>query len=231
MGLSESQKANIWSKMERQTGWQFNKLLRQTLEKEYQLDDPQVEEDDMKDAIVTYVKLKEADTGMKQTKAPRTSKRKMRPRSPNKRLYLIGFVISNTKAIGQDTKPAKWYILGRINWKGLSQNWNKAHAFDPVTAASLKSRFHHAIVDPDVQKETIVMHVVKKDLLPSPAEMYRGVGRIPYEVKVEPLQPGEKAEFVLSESQKKELTEEDIETLKQGGTVIKKVPMNKGGAQ
>lgn len=88
---------------------------------------------------------------------PPPAQQKKYPRPPDKRLHLVDFVIGQTMAIGSGNKPTTWYILERFNWKHIYKAWNDAHQHDPVTPKSLKSRFNHAIADPDVQHEIIII--------------------------------------------------------------------------
>jgi len=168
MGVSKEQRNAIWAKWEDMTGMQFNDKVRKETERRYSLSakDTDITQNDYEAGVnkdVNLLRLHIVGKALSPRQPEELTQRKYR-RPPDKRLHLVEFIVGQTMAVGLGTKPVIWNIIGRINWKQISAAWNAAYQFDPTTPATLKSRFHHAIIDPDVQQEIIVKKVPMRDL-------------------------------------------------------------------
>ena len=162
MPSREKQLNAVWATIQREYGLTFSPLLRKELELRYRGRDTELE--DMEADLRAYAELKKLDLQSAPMSVRKQIKQKKHPRPPEKRLHLVHFVIERTMAVGLGDKPVIWNILGRIKWKEISKAWNEVHPYDPTTPLSLKSRFHHAIIDPDVTREIVVRKASMSDL-------------------------------------------------------------------
>jgi hypothetical protein len=173
MSISDEEIRSTRAKVEEAVGFTFREELIDLMIRDYS--SPEDMPEDFEGRLIEFAYLHKLQLGgISLPKQRKQSKPKQRPRPPDKRLHLIGFVIERTKAVGLNprNKPQKWYIIDRIKWGNISKAWNEAHKFDPVTPKSLKSRFNAAIVDPDVQREIIVIQAAKvfkkRGFIPTP---------------------------------------------------------------
>ena len=87
----------------------------------------------------------------KKNKVPHQASRGPYPRSLNKGLYLVDFVIGKELKL----KHFKNRSFGRrrIGWKKVCMDWNEAHPHDTRTPDNLKKAFYRAINDENIQRE------------------------------------------------------------------------------
>jgi len=104
------------------------------------------------EAYFEKTKLVEYFSSRKQTNSLGTGKRYQK--CFDKRLYLVEFLlIPRLGAHYNNMKTWPLGLHGQIDWRQACAQWNKAHPYDQMRPADLKSRYYHAIAEEGIQQE------------------------------------------------------------------------------